>query len=201
MLQSFTTPPTISATNINTDLFQYGVLPAERAVLLDPEITVGSACDLAARVNLLFDSTQDDKSPINWWISCYGGDVHGMYALIDYMQMLPMKVNTIGIGAIMSAAVSVLASGTGERSITKNSVVMAHQISGWINGTTSDMNTETIQVKQSQNKLYSLLEQYSNQKAAFWKKKTSTNLYLTAEQSLEYGLVDKIIEYKHPIKK
>ncbi|MCX6170136.1 MAG: ATP-dependent Clp protease proteolytic subunit [Ignavibacteriales bacterium] len=173
---------------------QCGIDVHDRMVFSDPQIQLLSLGDFVLRCRSIINQSGDDKSDLNFFISSYGGDVHTALGIIDYMRIMKLKVNTIGIGPIMSAAVPILASGTGKRSITRNSVVMIHPVSAMFNGTALDLTNDVAQAKQSQDKIFGILGKYSTQTASFWKKKASTNFYLSPEQCLSFGLVDEIID-------
>jgi len=99
----------------------------------------------------------------------------------------------MGTGAVMSAAVVILAGGTGERTVTKHTSVMVHQVSSLMQGTVLDITTEQAHVKQLQEKLFGCLAECSNRDVKFWKKNCKINYYMSPEQCLEYGLIDRVI--------
>lgn len=173
---------------------EYAINVEKRLVYLEQQIDLTTPTILFERINAVATLSKDSTTPITMIVNNYGGSVHGMFGLYDLINSLPMKLNTIGTGAVMSAAVLMLACGTGTRRLTANTSVMVHQISTWLQGNAIDINTETSHVNQLQDRLYGLLEKHSNKDAKFWKKSCkSTNLYLTAEKCVEYGLVDEIL--------
>ena len=175
----------------------FGINVQDRIILSDPQIDLLSLGNFILRCRTIINQSGDDKSDLNYVISSYGGDVFSALGIIDSIRMLKQKVNTIGIGPIMSAAVPMLASGTGKRSITRNSVVMIHPVSVNGSGSALDLTNDVAQAKQSQDKMSELLGKFSTQPASFWKRKASTNFYITPEQCLSFGLVDEIIDDQH----
>ena len=167
-------------------------------IYLEGEIDTYSAPFFVERVNAIRDiryGTEEANDPIDLYITSPGGDVNGLIALVDIIGALSCKVNTFGIGHVESAAVWVLASGTGSRYIAPNAELMVHEIAAWLRGTTSDVENEAKQIKIKQKILYDLLGKYSKKDASFWREQIEgkKNLYLSTETCIEYGLVDDAI--------
>lgn len=182
---------------------EYNVNLKRRMIYLEGELDTYTAPFVLERVDAIRDyhmetwSPGDDKEPtINLFITSPGGGVNALTALVDMMKGLPCKINTIGIGHVESAAVWVLAAGTGKRLLAPNTEVMVHEMSSWLRGTTSDVENEAKQLIATQKLLYRLLDEYSNKEAQFWEStlKGSKNLYLTPDKCIEYGLADEIIK-------
>tara|TARA_R100000008_G_scaffold54805_1_gene33516 strand:- start:61 stop:654 length:594 start_codon:yes stop_codon:yes gene_type:complete len=129
---------------------------------------------------------------INLVISSYGGDVYAMLGTIDYFKTLPVKVNTHCLGACMSAAAVILACGTGERTMTENSTVMVHEGSAFEAGKTSDVMKGVDHLKKLQSNINRILGEVTNKDQKFWEEISKQDTYLTAQECLEYGIIDKI---------
>lgn len=173
---------------------EYAINVNKRLVYLEQQIDITTPTIIYERINAVSILSNDEQTPITLIINNYGGNVHGMFGLYDLIRQVPMKINTLGTGAVMSAAVLILASGTGVRKLTKNTSVMVHQVSTWLQGNIVDINTEASQATYLQDKLFGLLEQHSSKDIKFWKRSCkASNLYLTAEKCKEYGLIDEII--------
>ena len=129
---------------------------------------------------------------INLVISSYGGDVYAMLGTIDYFKTLPVKVNTHCLGACMSAAAVILACGTGERTMTENSTVMVHEGSAFEAGKTSDVMKGVDHLKKLQSNINRILGEVTNKDQEFWEEVSRQDTYLTADECLEYGIVDEI---------
>jgi|TARA_B100000282_G_scaffold225571_1_gene168373 ATP-dependent Clp protease protease subunit len=136
--------------------------------------------------------------PITLYISTYGGSADEMFGLFDMMSITKKKcvIETVGMGKVMSAGTLLLAAGTkGHRKIGKNCRVMLHQVSAGTFGPLFNMTTEIDAIQ-------SLQESYINAMVSctsFSKRKLKSllnervNVYLTAEEAVEYGIADIII--------
>tara|TARA_R100001594_G_scaffold65667_1_gene99895 strand:- start:179 stop:772 length:594 start_codon:yes stop_codon:yes gene_type:complete len=129
---------------------------------------------------------------INLVISSYGGDVYAMLGTIDYFNTLPVKVNTHCLGACMSAAAVILACGTGKRTMTKNSTVMVHEGSAFEAGKTTDVLKGADHLKKLQTNINRILGEVTNKDQEFWEEVSRQDTYLTADECLEYGIIDEI---------
>ena len=130
---------------------------------------------------------------VNLIISSYGGDVYSMLGTIDYFKSLPVKVNTHCVGACMSAAAVILACGTGTRSMTENSTVMVHEGSAFEGGKTSDVLKGADHLRKLQKNINRILGKVTNKDQQFWEGVSKNDSYFTAEECLEYGIIDEII--------
>ena len=141
----------------------------------------------------------EEGKPIDMYVSTYGGSADDMAALVDIMNMVKKDcpIRTIGLGKVMSAGVLILASGTkGERMLGKNCRVMIHSVIAGNAGSLHNLENELAEVKKMQEVyLDSLVEVTSltkKQLKSFMRRKT--NVYLTAEEAIKYGIADKILE-------
>lgn len=140
-------------------------------------------------------ATVDDK-PIQFVISTYGGAVDEMFSLYDVIKFLPCPINTIGLGKIMSAGVLLLAAGQkGKRLLGQNSRLMIHPISGGTRGNIFEVMNETTEMKRMQDLMTDLLRKETKMSKAEIDKimKAGHDHYITPDQALKYGIVDKII--------
>lgn len=152
---------------------------------IDSLYTTIVKCDYLMRTN-----PQED---INLNIASYGGDVYTMLGLVDYIRSLPVKVNTHCVGTCMSAASVLLASGTGERTMTKHATVMVHEGSAIETGKVGDVMKGVDHLKELQKEINKLMGEITNKDARFWELTQRNDTYLNAQQCLEYGIIDKII--------
>jgi len=129
---------------------------------------------------------------INLVLSSYGGDVYAMLGTIDYFKTLPVKVNTHCVGACMSAAAVILACGTGKRTMSRNSTVMVHEGSAFEVGKTSDVLKGADHLKKLQTNINRILGEVTNKSQEFWECVSKQDTYLTADECLEYGIIDEI---------
>ena len=162
-------------------------------IFLNDDITDNTLTDLIIRMRSLLQNRDDKKAPVNLMINSPGGDVHEMLGIIDYIESLDVKVNTICRGRAFSAAAIILACGTGSRMMSKRSTVMFHQSSSFLGGKMSDISAYLDNVKNIEKTIYDILADKTNKDQAWWKDNMKTDLYLTAEQLKEFNVIDDII--------
>tara|TARA_B100000131_G_scaffold165773_1_gene160303 strand:- start:1231 stop:1881 length:651 start_codon:yes stop_codon:yes gene_type:complete len=136
--------------------------------------------------------------PINFYISTYGGSADDMFALYDIMDICKrgVDIQTIGIGKVMSAGVLLLAAGTkGKRYITKHCRVMIHSVAAGAGGQMHNLENEMKAIKNLQdeyiNALVANTELTKRQLTKILDRKV--NVYLTAQEAIEYGIADEIL--------
>lgn len=177
---------------------EFSVNLAKGIIYLEGEMDTYTAPFFIERVNIIRDFRPSDKKddPIDLYITSPGGDLNALTALVDLIEGVSCKINTFGVGHVESAAVWVLAAGTGTRYIAPNTEVMVHEIATWLRGSTSDVENEAKQIKIKQKNLYDLLGKYSKKEASFWRDlvEGKKNLYMLPQTCIEHGLVDKLIE-------
>ena len=162
-------------------------------IFINSEINELTLSDLIIRMRSLLQHRKDKDAPVNLMINSPGGDVHEMFGIIDYIESLDVKVNTICRGRAFSAAAIILAGGTGTRMMSKRSTVMFHQSSSFLGGKMSDITAYLDNVKNLEKIIYSMLAERTKKDAAWWKDNMKSDLYLTAEELLEIGVIDQII--------
>ena len=136
--------------------------------------------------------------PMTIYVSTYGGNADEMFGIFDLLQEAQKKcvVETIGNGKVMSAGTLVLAGGTkGHRKIHKNCRVMLHQVSAGAVGPLFNIASEVEEIQQLQDKYIKCLVSCTNLSKRKLKSLLNerVNVYLTAEEAVEYGLADEII--------
>lgn len=138
--------------------------------------------------------SDDDVSGMNIYINSGGGYVYDMFSIYDAMQLCKKTIKTFCIGKAMSAAVLILASGH-KRYITSNSSVMVHEVSNGIFGKYSEMESELGETKRLQDKMIELIAKHSSvgEKEIREIFDSRKDVYLTADDVLRLGLVDKIV--------
>ena len=136
-----------------------GVWVPEGVIYLFGEISEFTLFDFMTRIRTVIRE-RDDKykdEDVNLIINSPGGDVGEMFGVIDFMELLDTKVNTICRGTAQSAAAIILACGTGQRAASKNSTIMFHQGSTYSQGKISDVRAGLEYSKAVEAKIYSLL--------------------------------------------
>ena len=136
--------------------------------------------------------------PITMYVSTYGGSADEMFAIFDIMNHCKKSchIETIGIGKVMSAGTLILAAGTkGKRKISRNCRVMLHQVSAGTYGPLFNMTTEIDAIQSLQEQYISAMVSCTNLSKRKLKSLLNerVNVYLTAEEAIEYGLADEII--------
>lgn len=177
----------------------YGIDVESSTIYMFGDIADGTLYDLVLRIRAVMHMRPDEKSndPINIIINSDGGDVYEALGMIDYIQSLNVKVNTICRGRAMSAAALLLCAGTGIRAVSKNSTIMFHEMSSGIYGKSSDMKANVQHMEKLEEILVSIMSDNSKKDGKFWKEKTIKDYYLSPEEALELGVIDSIIEPKN----
>lgn len=167
-------------------------------LLKDRIIFIGSPIDdvIASSViaQLLFLQMSDPKKDIHIYINSPGGSVTAGLAIYDTMQFMSCDVNTYCIGIAASMGSVLLAAGTpGKRFILPNSHVMIHQVSGGAQGTAADVERTIGFMFNLKHRLNGILAQHTGKTVEQLEHDTDRDNYMTAEESVAYGLVDKIL--------
>jgi len=172
----------------------YDIDITNRIIYLEDEVELFTASFIKQRIELISRVTGDYNSPITIEINSFGGDLYGALAVMDVMAGAKMKINVLGRGAVMSAAAFILIAGTGNRMLTPNSVVMIHEVRTLLMGNSKDIITESKHLEKVQNRLFTILGNYSNKTPIYWKKKTKVNFYLSVEECLDHEIIDKVLK-------
>tara|TARA_X000001388_G_scaffold72356_1_gene62946 strand:+ start:2290 stop:3084 length:795 start_codon:yes stop_codon:yes gene_type:complete len=136
--------------------------------------------------------------PITFYISTYGGSADEMFGIYDMMNIVKKKciIKTVGMGKVMSAGTLLLAAGTkGHRKIGKNCRVMLHQVSAAAVGPLFNMTTELSAIQKLQDQYIEIMASCTNLSKRKLKSLLNerVNVYLTAEEAIEYGIADLIV--------
>lgn len=144
---------------------------------------------------LLFLQMQDPKKDIHIYINSPGGSVTAGLAMYDTMQFLTCDVNTYCIGIAASMGSVLLTAGTkGKRFCLPNSHVMIHQVSGGASGTASDVERTIGFMFNLKKRLNGIIAHHTGKTIEQVEHDSDRDNYMTAEQSVAYGLVDKVLE-------
>ena len=166
-----------------------------RILFIDNEINIEEANKLI--INLLYlDSISHED--INLYINSPGGDLSAGLAIIDIINNIKSNVNTICLGRCYSMAAIILACGNkGKRAILPNSEVMIHEVAiTHMEGRTKDVLRIANMTKEKNEKILSVLAKNTNLTINNLKELTKTDYYMNAEEALEKGFIDKIIDNK-----
>ena len=170
----------------------YSRLMKDRIIFLGEDVNEVTASLTVAQ--LLFLESQDPNKDIHLYINSPGGVVTAGMAIYDTMRYIKCDVSTICIGMAASMGAFLLAGGTkGKRYALPNAEVMIHQPSGGTRGQATDMMIAAENILKTKKKLNQILSNNTGQPIERVAEDTERDHWLSAEEALEYGLVDKII--------
>jgi ATP-dependent Clp protease protease subunit len=173
----------------------YSRLLRDRIVMMNGPVTDESANIVIAQ--LLFLSNDDPKADIQFYINSPGGSISAGMGIVDTMRFLRCDVTTICIGMAASMGSVLLAAGTkGKRFMLPNSQAMLHQplIGGVLQGQATDLAIEAKHMLRIRDRLYKLMAEYTGKSFEQIVKDFDRNRWLFAEEAVEYGVADKILE-------
>lgn len=175
-------------------------------LLKDRIIFIGTGIDdnvaNAVIAQMLFLQMQDPKKDIHIYINSPGGSVTAGLAMYDTMQFLTCDVNTYCIGICASMGAVLLTAGTeGKRFCLPNSHVMIHQVSGGAQGTASDVERTVKFMYGLKGRLNKILAHHTGKTEKQVEKDADRDNYMSAEEAVKYGLVDKVLEIKPEVEK
>ncbi len=171
----------------------YSRLLKDRIILLGTEIDDSVANLIIAE--LLFLKSEDPKKDISLYINSPGGVVTSGLAIYDTIQSLPCDVCTFCMGQAASMAAVLLSAGTkGKRFALPNARIMIHQVLGGAQGQATDIEIHTREILRMKATLNGILAKHSGQNLKKIEKDTERDHFLSAEEAVEYGLVDHVIQ-------
>ncbi len=165
-----------------------------RMVFLHGEVSEDAIAQVIAQMLSL--AAVDTRAPITLVLSTYGGSIDEMFSLYDTIKFLPCPVHTVALGKVMSAGVLLLASGVkGKRLIGASARIMIHPVSGGMHGNVFEMMNETKEAQRLQASMVARLLKETKMTRAYLEKVMNPMLdyYLTPEDAVKQGIVDKII--------
>jgi ATP-dependent Clp protease protease subunit len=171
----------------------YSRLLKDRIIFLGAPIDDGIANTVIAQ--LLFLENQDKDKDIKIYINSPGGSVTAGLAIYDTMQYIKPDVSTICIGMAASMGAVLLSAGKkGKRFILPNAEVMIHQIMGGAEGQAIDVKIRAEHILKTKDRLNKILAEHTNQPINKIEKDTDRDYFMSPEEALAYGLIDKIIK-------
>ena len=186
-------PTVIEQTNKGERAYDiYSRLLKDRIVFLGDEVIDVTANLVIAQ--MLFLEAEDPDKDIYFYINSPGGSVSAGMAIYDTMQYLKCEVSTICVGIAASMGAFLLAAGAkGKRRALENSEVMIHQPSGGMQGQATDMLIHAEHIIRTKRKLNTILAARTGQPLEKVENDTERDNFLTAQEALEYGIIDEII--------
>ena len=170
----------------------YSLLLKDRIIMLNGEIDDTMACNITAQ--LLYLASKAPHKDISLYINSVGGSITSGMAIYDTMQHISCDVSTICIGLCASMGAFLLAGGTkGKRYSLPNSEIMIHQPSGGAQGMASDIDIAAKRILRLKKRLNTILAENTQKTLIEIEKDTERDYFMSAEEALEYGLIDKII--------
>ncbi len=170
----------------------YSRLLKDRIIFLGTPIDAQVANTIVAQ--LLFLDAQNPNQEIRLYINSPGGEVDAGLAIYDTMQFVRAPVSTIVIGMAASMAAVILAVGEkGRRYALPHSKVMIHQPWGGVRGTASDIANQAQEILKSKKLLNEILAKHTGQPLEKVERDTDRDYYLSAQEALEYGLIDQVV--------
>jgi len=170
----------------------YSRLLKERVVFLVGPVTEVTANLIVAQL-LFLESDNPDKE-ISFYINSPGGSVSDGLAIYDTMQFVKPNVSTLCIGQAASMGALLLAAGAkGKRFCLPNSRVMIHQPMGGFQGQASDVEIHAREILNRKAKLNEIFARHTGQELKTVERDTDRDNFLSAEQALGYGIVDKVL--------
>jgi ATP-dependent Clp protease protease subunit len=170
----------------------YSRLLSERIVFLGTPIDDNVANLIMAQ--LLHLESEDPDKDINLYINSPGGDVPALFAIYDTMEYVKPDVSTICMGqAASAAAVLLLAGAKGKRLALSKSRVMLHQPYGGAEGQATDIEIQAQEITRNRKLLEQLIAEHTGQPLDKVAKDTDRDFILTAEEAVDYGVVDEVI--------
>ena len=166
----------------------------DRIIFLSDEVNDLTSSLIVAQM-LYLESVDPDKD-ISFYINSPGGSVTAGMAIYDTMQFVKCDVTTICIGMAASMGAFLLAAGTkGKRLALPHSEIMIHQPSGGAQGQCSDIKIRADLLLRTRETLNKILAEHTGQSYETIERDTERDNFMTAEQALNYGLIDRIIDH------
>ena len=171
----------------------YSRLLNDRIVFLSEEVNDVTASLVVAQ--LLYLEAQDADKEISLYINSPGGSISSGMAIYDTMNFIKCDVSTICIGMAASMGAFLLAAGAkGKRIALPNSEIMIHQPLGGMQGQATDIKMHADHILRIKDKMNRILAENTGKPLKTIEKDTERDNFMTAQEALEYGLIDKIYE-------
>ena len=167
----------------------------DRIIFLSEDVNSASASLVVAQ--LLFLESEDPDKEISLYINSPGGSITDGMAIVDTINYIKCPVSTICVGMAASMGAVLLASGAkGKRFATPNAEILIHQplISGGLSGQTTEIKIHADHLVKTREKLNKLLSERTGQNLETIERDTERDNYMTAQEALEYGLIDGILD-------
>ncbi|MBQ8164976.1 MAG: ATP-dependent Clp endopeptidase proteolytic subunit ClpP [Clostridia bacterium] len=171
----------------------YSRLLNDRIIVLSDQVDDATASVVVAQ--LLFLESENPDKDIQFFINSPGGSVSAGFAIYDTMKFIKCDISTICVGRAASMGAFLLAAGTkGKRLALPNSEIMIHQPLGGMNGQATDVKIAADHIVNTKNKINRILSEVTGQPFDKIVADTDRDNYMSAEEAMKYGLIDRVIE-------
>jgi ATP-dependent Clp protease protease subunit len=170
----------------------YSLLLRERIIFVGTPIDDQVANVVVAQ--LLWLSREDAEREISMYINSPGGQIYSGLAIFDTMRMIPNKISTVAVGVTASFGTVLLTAGTkGHRYALPHATIHMHQPLGGAQGQASDIEIQAKEILRLKSRLNEIMSESTGQKLEVIERDTERDFYMSADQAVEYGLVDKVL--------
>jgi len=170
----------------------YSLLLRERIIFVGTPIDDQVANVVVAQ--LLYLSREDADREISMYINSPGGQIYAGLAIFDTMRMIPNKISTVAVGVTASFGTVLLAAGSkGQRYALPHATIHMHQPLGGAQGQASDIEIQAKEILRLKQRLNEIMAESTGQKIEIIERDTERDFYMSSQQAVEYGLVDKVL--------
>lgn len=171
----------------------YSVLLKERIIFLGTPINALVANEIVAK--LLFLDRDDSEREISLYINSPGGEISAGLAIYDTMQLIQAPISTIAVGMTASMATVLLTAGAkGRRYALPHATIHLHQPLGGAQGQATDIEIAAREILRMRDLLNSILRRHTGLDDAQIDRLTDRDFYMTAQQAVEYSIIDKVLD-------
>jgi len=171
----------------------YSLLLRNRIVMVGSEINDQTANLIVAQ--LLYLSNEDRSAPVQMYIHSPGGVIYSGLAIYDTMQMIPNPISTLAVGVTASFGTVLLTAGTkGQRYALPNATIHMHQPLGGAQGQASEIEIQAREILRQRSRLNEIMALHTGQPLEVIERDTDRDFFMSAEQAVQYGLVDHVME-------
>ncbi len=173
----------------------YSRLLNERIVFLGTPVTEDIANLIVAQ--LIHLESEDPDKDISIYVNSPGGSVYAGLAIYDAMQFIKPDIQTICVGVAMSMGALLLSGGApGKRMALPNSKILIHQVSGGFQGQATDIEIHAKEIIDVRRRLDEIIAKHTGQPLEKVAKDTERDYFMSAEEAVEYNIVDRVLEHR-----
>ena len=171
----------------------FSLLLKNRIVLVSMPLNDQTSSLIIAQ--LIHLSNEDPEGDIHMYISSQGGLVYAGMGIYDTMKMIPNQINTVAVGFTASFGTVLLTAGAkGHRYALPNATIHMHQPLGGAQGQASDIEIQANEILRLKKRINEILAENTGQQLEKIEEDTNRDMFMTAQQAVDYGLVDKVLE-------